>query len=188
MLKVPSLSCLIEHALHGSRLSAQPKIAPLKNNPCVAVWQSLAHADRGRRLFTESEWHDDVNNYCAALAWGVGSRACEHSKAIPGMDLGGCYGDLGMSMRSGVHVYACSGRMVNLSCFYRGLFSRYVGVDCHCNQTSVGKRLEVDTAPGRTLAVLPSTWKCSCILRASPGAPLLSCLDAAIVLSHCRIW
>ena len=65
------------------------------------------------------------------------------------MDLGGCYGDLGMSMRSGVHVYARSGRMVNLSCFYRGLFSRYVGVDCHCNQTSVGKRLEVDTAPGQ---------------------------------------
>ena len=54
------------------------------------------------------------------------------------MDLDSYCGDLGMSMHSGVHAYARPGRMVNLSSFYRALFSRYVGVDCHCDQTSAG--------------------------------------------------
>ena len=57
----------------------------------------------------------------------ISRRAWEQSKAIPSMDLGVFYcADLGMSMHSGVHVYARPGRVVNLSCFYRGLFSRYV--------------------------------------------------------------
>eukprot|EP00437_Effrenium_voratum_P016933 CAMPEP_0181448698 /NCGR_PEP_ID=MMETSP1110-20121109/27274_1 /TAXON_ID=174948 /ORGANISM="Symbiodinium sp., Strain CCMP421" /LENGTH=308 /DNA_ID=CAMNT_0023572855 /DNA_START=86 /DNA_END=1012 /DNA_ORIENTATION=+ len=121
-----------------------------ENNPGVAVWQSLPHADRGRRLFTESEWHDDVNT---VQQWRgvwepISRRAWEHSKVIPGMDLGGHGGDLGVSMHRGVHVYARY-RVVNWSCFYRGLFSRYVAVDGHCNQASGGKRLDVDTAPGQ---------------------------------------
>ena len=33
----------------------------VENKPCVAVWESHPHADRGRRLFMESEWHVDVN-------------------------------------------------------------------------------------------------------------------------------
>ena len=79
----------------------------------------------------------------------ISRRAWEHSKAIPGMDLDGHGGDLGMSLHSGVHVYASPGRVVNSPCFHRGLFSRYVGVDGHCNQASAGKGLEVDTAPGQ---------------------------------------